>query len=315
MPDKIASVGRGLVGRAWAIAFARAGYDVSLVGREGVSADKVWTAIDTNLADLEDVGEISSAYEVRQRISGTNDLAEALDNAVMAIENYPENREIKHDLFVEMDRLASSDCILCSSASGIGASQFTEDIKGRHRCVVTHPCNPPSFLRVVEIAPAPWTALEVVERCRELMEGIGKSTVIVRKEIMGFILNRLHIALVVEGLRLVDQGYVSGEDLEKVVKDGIGPRWAFMGPFETLDLNAPNGWREVMGYFGDLMKRMYPDREWGDDAIEQVDEYRRHYLPTDRLDERRAWRDRQLMALDILKKQSNIDWKENDVRN
>ncbi len=308
MPDKVASVGRGLVGRAWAIAFARAGYDVSLVGREGVAADEAWSAIDTNLADLEDVGEISAASEVRQRISGTDDLAEGLHGAVMAIENYPENRDIKHDLFVEMDRLADPDCILCSSASGIGASEFTKDIDGRHRCVVTHPCNPPSFLRVVEIAPAPWTAPETVERCREIMEGIGKSTVIVKKEIMGFILNRLHIALVVEGLRLVDQGYVSGEDLEKVVKDGVGPRWAFMGPFETLDLNAPNGWREVMGYFGDLMKRMYPDREWGDGAIEQIDEYRRRYLPADRLDDRRAWRDRQLMALDMLKQKADADW-------
>ncbi len=87
----------------------------------------------------------------------------------MAIENYPENRDIKHDLFVEMDRLAGPDCILCSSASGIGASEFTEDIEGRHLCVVTHPCNLPSFLRVVEISPAPWTAPEVVERCREIM--------------------------------------------------------------------------------------------------------------------------------------------------
>jgi L-gulonate 3-dehydrogenase len=308
MPDKIASIGRGLVGRAWTIAFARAGYEVSLVGREGVAAEEAWTAIETNLQDLEAVGAIDSATEVRSRITGTNNLAEALDGAVLAMENYPENRDIKHDLFAEMDRHAGPDCILCSSASGISTSEFTEDLKGRHRCLVTHPCNPPSFLRVVEISPAPWTAPEVVDRCREIMEGIGKSTVIVKKEVMGFILNRLHIALVVEGLRLVDQGYVSGEDLEKVVKDGVGPRWAFMGPFETLDLNAPNGWREVMGYFGDLMKRMYPDREWGDGAVEQIDQYRRGNLPSDRLDDRRAWRDRQLMALDMLKQQADAEW-------
>ena len=308
MADKVVSIGRGLVGRAWTIAFARAGYDVVLVGREGVDADEAWTAIETNLRDLEAVGEVESAAEVRTRISGTNDLAAALDGAVMAIENYPENRDLKHDLFAEMDRNADPGCILCSSASGIGPSEFTEDLEGRHRCVVTHPCNPPSFLRVVEICPAPWTSPEVVERCRDIMEGIGKSTVIVKKEIMGFILNRLHIALVVEGLRLVDQGYVSAEDLEKVVKDGVGPRWAFMGPFETLDLNAPNGWREVMGYFGDLMKRMYPDRPWGNGAVDQVDEYRRRTLEPERLDDRRAWRDRQLMSLDMLKQNANSEW-------
>ena len=82
-----------------------------------------------------------------------------------------------------------------------------------------------------------------------------------------------------------------------------------MGPFETLDLNAPNGWREVMGYFGDLMKRMYPDRKWGDGTVEQIDQYRRSYLPADRLDDRRAWRDRQLMALDMLKKEADVEWK------
>ncbi len=310
MPDKIVSVGRGLVGRAWAIAFARAGHDVALVGRKGVAADEAWSAIDTNLRDLERVGEIESAAAVRTRIIGTDDLADALDGAALAIESYPEDRDVKHALFAEMDRLAGPDCILCSSASGIGASEFTEDLDGRHRCVITHPCNPPSFLRVVEISPAPWTAREVVERCRKIMEDIGKSTVIVKKEIMGFILNRLHIALVVEGLRLVDQGYVSAEDLEKVVKDGVGPRWAFMGPFETLDLNAPDGWREVMGYFGDLMKRMYPDRGWDDDAVEQVDEYRRRYLPRERLDDRRAWRDRQLMALDVLKQKADMEWQQ-----
>jgi L-gulonate 3-dehydrogenase len=309
MAEKIASVGRGLVGRAWAIAFARAGYEVSLVGRKGVPADVAWSAIDRNLADLEAVGEIESAAAVRQRITGTEDLGAALDGAILAVENYPEKRDVKHALFAEMDRLSAPDTILCSSASGIGTSEFTEDLPGRNRCLVTHPCNPPSFLRVVEISPAPWTDPEVVERCRVIMEGIGKSTVIVKKEVMGFILNRLHIALVVEGLRLVDQGYVSAEDLEKVVKDGVGPRWAFMGPFETLDLNAPDGWRQVMGYFGDLMKRMYPDREWGQDAVEQVDEYRRRYLPTDRLDDRRAWRDRQLMALDQLKQQADKTWK------
>jgi L-gulonate 3-dehydrogenase len=309
MAEKIASVGRGLVGRAWAIAFARAGYEVSLVGRKGVPADVAWSAIDRNLADLEAVGEIESAAAVRQRITGTEDLGAALDGAILAVENYPEKRDVKHALFAEMDRLSAPDTILCSSASGIGTSEFTEDLPGRNRCLVTHPCNPPSFLRVVEISPAPWTDPEVVERCRVIMEGIGKSTVIVKKEVMGFILNRLHIALVVEGLRLVDQGYVSAEDLEKVVKDGVGPRWAFMGPFETLDLNAPDGWRQVMGYFGDLMKRMYPDREWGQHAVEQVDEYRRRYLPTDRLDDRRAWRDRQLMALDQLKQQADKTWK------
>ncbi len=308
MPDRIAAVGRGLVGRAWAVAFARAGYDVALVGRKGVAADEAWTAIDTGLADLERLGEIESAAAVRARIAGTDNLAGALDGAVLAMESYPEDRDVKHALFAKMDRLAGPDCILCSSASGIGASEFTADLDGRRRCVVTHPCNPPSFLRVVEISPAPWTAPEVVERCRTIMEGIGKSAVVVRKEIMGFVLNRLHIALVVEGLSLVERGYVSAEDLEKVVKDGIGPRWAFMGPFETLDLNAPNGWREVMGYFGDLMKRMYPDREWGGGAVERVDEYRRRHLPPERLDDRRAWRDRQLMALDVLKRKADAEW-------
>jgi len=308
MPNKIVSVGRGLVGRAWAIAFARAGYDVALVGRRDVAADDAWTAIDTNLGDLEQIGEIESAAVVQARIHGIDDLASALDGAVLAIESYPEDRDIKHTLFAELDRLAEPDCILCSSASGIGVSEFTEDLDGRRRCMVTHPCNPPSFLRVVEISPAPWTAPEAVERCRTIMEGIGKSAVVVRKEIMGFILNRLHIALVVEALSLVDRGYVSAEDLEKVVKDGVGPRWAFMGPFETLDLNAPDGWREVMGYFGDLMKRMYPDRDWSEDAVERVDEYRRRYLPPERLDDRRAWRDRQLMALDMLKRKADAEW-------
>ncbi|MSP66952.1 MAG: 3-hydroxyacyl-CoA dehydrogenase [Alphaproteobacteria bacterium] len=307
MAEKVAVIGRGLVGRAWSVGFARAGWDVALTGRPGTDPAPAFAAIDRNLADLEKLGEIPSAKQARARITAAADLATALQGATIAIENYPEDRAIKRAVFTEMDRLAARDVILCSSASGITTTEIASGLPGEARIVVTHPCNPPSFLRVVELAPAPFTAPAVVARCREIMESIGKSVTLVKKEIEGFILNRLHIALVVEALRLVDQGYVSAEDLEKVVKDGVGPRWALMGPFETLDLNG-SGFKTLLGGgYGTLIKQLYSDRPWRPEVIDQIQEARRKALPIDKLDNRRAWRDRYLMQIDQLKQKANAE--------
>jgi 3-hydroxyacyl-CoA dehydrogenase len=304
MAKKVAVVGRGLVGRAWSVGFARAGWDVALTGRPGTDPGAAFAAIDANLADLETLGEIPSAKAVRERITATDDLGAALKGATLGIENYPEDRAMKRAIFAEMDRLTAPDTILCSSASGITTTEIAKGLPGEGRIIVTHPCNPPSFLRVVEIAPAPFTDPQAVARCREIMESIGKSVTLVKKEIEGFILNRLHIALVVEALRLVDQGYVSAEDLEKVVKDGVGPRWALMGPFETLDLNGRNFKTLLGGGFGTLIKQLYKDRPWSPDVVDVIEEARRGALAVEKLNARRAWRDRYLMQIDILKQKA-----------
>ena len=128
-----------------------------------------------------------------------------------------------------------------SSTSAITASRFTEDLPGRGRCLIGHPVNPPHLIPLVELCGAPWTSPDAIERARNIYREIGQVPVTINREINGFVLNRLQGALLAEAFRLVGEGYISAEDLDHTVKDGLGLRWSFLGPFETIELNAPGG--------------------------------------------------------------------------
>jgi len=291
---KVAVVGVGFIGRAWAIVFARGGLDVALWDpAAGFIADR--------LPELEQAGLLPDAVRaVRDRIRPAATLEEALRDAVHVQENGPERVGDKTALFAELDRLAAPETVLASSTSGIPASAFTEALPGRHRCLVAHPVNPPYLVPVVELCPSPWTDPAVVERTRALMTNAGQVPATVNREIAGFVLNRLQIALVAEAFRLVQDGIVSPEDLDATVKHGLGLRWAFMGPFETIDLNAPGGLRDYCARYGALYEevqaQMQPCR-FTPDLVDRLDAASRSALPLDRHGERQAWRDRRLMAL------------------
>ncbi len=117
---------------------------------------------------------------------------------------------------------------------------------GRERCLVAHPINPPYLLPAVEVVPALWTDLATLARARETFESIGMVPMAMTRELDGFVLNHLQSAFVYEAFRLVAEGYVTAKDLDRAVANGLGPRWSFMGPFETADLNAPGGIRQYV---------------------------------------------------------------------
>ncbi len=171
----------------------------------------------------------------------------------------PETIEAKLAIFSELDQRAKPDAILVSSSSAIVASRFTEQLDGRSRCLVAHPVNPPHLVPIVELAPAPWTSPDVVRRAREIYESVQQVPILVKKEAEGFILNRLQGALLAEAFRLVGEGYVSPQDLDKTVKDGLGLRWAFMGPFETIELNAPGGIPDYCARYLGFYRRLLDD--------------------------------------------------------
>ena len=199
-----------------------------------------------------------------------------------------------------MDAAAKPDCILASSTSTIPASVFSEGLAGRHRCIVAHPVNPPHVVPVVELSPASWTAPDVVARSRALHEKVGQVPILVKKEIEGFILNRLQAALLMEAWRLVKEDYCSVEDLDKTIKDGLGLRWSFMGPFETIDLNAPGGVTDYAGRYGKVLYETMSSvrhKPWDAALIGKIEAERRKVMPQKQHAEREAWRDRQLMAL------------------
>jgi 3-hydroxyacyl-CoA dehydrogenase len=300
---KIAVVGAGLIGRAWALSFARAGYDVALSDAVPAQIDAALTFIDGALEELAGFDLLNGARPaaVRQRIRGVPGLAEALAGATHVQENTPEKLETKRVVYAELDRLAPADAVIASSTSALLPSSFTEGLAGRARCLVAHPINPPYLIPAVEIVPAPWTDPATVERTRQIMAGAGHASVVLRQEIDGFIVNRLQGALLQEAFRLVADGQASVEDVDVAIREGLALRWSFMGPFETIDLNAPGGVRDYVtryhGIYDGLFEQQTRRADWVGPVIDTIEGERQARLDRKDLAKRAAWRDRRLMAL------------------
>ena len=299
--EKIAVVGGGLIGRAWSIVFARAGFPVSLFDSSQEAGSKALGFIEARLPELHEAGLLADTpAEVMARISLAPTLEAALDGAVYVQENGPERVEAKAALFARMDEIAPKSTILASSTSGIPASAFTEHLRGRQRCLVSHPVNPPYLVPVVEICPAPWTSEATVAATRALMLRAKMVPATIKREVAGFVLNRLQIALVAEAFRLVADGVVSPEDCDATIKHGLGLRWAFMGPFETIDLNAPGGVADYCERYGALYSEVQHEQHpiaLTPELVADVDAAMRRALPLEDQPARQEWRDRRLMAL------------------
>ena len=308
---KIAVVGAGLIGQAWAIVFARAGQDVVLWDGQAPALHEAPLVIAKLVEDLAREGLVDDAAKVLARITTEENLELALKGVGYVQENLPEKLELKQSIFERLDALTSPDVILASSTSSIPASKFTETLVDRARCVIAHPVNPPYLVPVVEICGAPWTSPDVIERTWQLMQQIKQKPVHIKKELEGFILNRLQGALLREAFRLVQEGYVDVEGLDTTVKDGLGLRWSFMGPFETIDLNAPGGLADYAQRYGPLYhsiaKQQTDTSPWSEAQIQALDRQRREQLPKEQLAERRLWRDRKLMAMAAQRKRSEKD--------
>lgn len=251
--NHVAIVGAGLIGRSWAVVFARAGVPVVLHDR---TPDICARARDAIAAGLEEAAGVDRDIDVTAtlaRIGIAKTLGEAVGDADLVQENGPEQVEAKRALFVELDRLSAPSTLLASSTSGIVASRFTEQLAGRARCFVAHPVNPPHLVPLVELCGAPWTAPDALERAKRIYERAGQVPIVLKREIDGFVLNRLQAVLLAEAFRLVADGYASPQDVDKAVKDGLGLRWSFMGPFETIELNAPGGIPDYCDRYGPTM--------------------------------------------------------------
>jgi L-gulonate 3-dehydrogenase len=303
---RIAIIGSGLIGRAWAMVFCRAGWNVAMYDAVDGAADKALGLVREGLDELAKHGLVADPKGSASRVRAAKSVADALEGASFVQENVPETVDAKRTIFAELDALAAPDAILASSTSAIVASLFTENLKGRARCLVAHPVNPPHLVPIVELVGAPWTAPETIAKAKQVYESVHQVPIVVRREIEGFILNRLQGALLAEAFRLVGEGYVSPQDLDNTIKDGLGLRWSFMGPFATIELNAPGGIADYCARYTGFYKRLqskpadtgvYEDsnianilKEWGKQAT------------PDELTELTKWRDQRLAALAAHKK-------------
>ncbi|WP_375458966.1 3-hydroxyacyl-CoA dehydrogenase [uncultured Enterovirga sp.] len=254
--NTVAILGSGLIGRAWAVVFARGGWNVRLTDTHPETLAAAPRLIRAGLDALAEHGLVPDPAGAAARVSVSASLEEAVAGVDLVQENGPETVEAKRALFRDLDRLAPPAAILASSTSAIVASLFTEDLPGRARCLVAHPVNPPHLVPIVELCGAPWTSPETVARARAIYEAVDQVPITVHREVEGFVLNRLQGALLAEAFRLVGDGVVSPQDLDKTIADGLGLRWSFLGPFATIELNAPGGIADYCARYTGFYKRL-----------------------------------------------------------
>ncbi len=306
-PKGVAIIGAGLIGRGWAIVFARAKWLVRIYDINPSTLNGASIAIAEQLRMLNEQGLCPQSEDILRRIKYESDLSIAVDNVCYVQECGPENLDTKKTLFSKLDSLLPAHVILASSTSGFMASEFSDHLQGKHRVLVVHPVNPPHLVPLVEIAPAESTAPSITDVAYGVMIALGQTPIMVQKEIPGFILNRLQGALLNEAMHLVEEGNATPEDIDKTVRDGLGLRWSFMGPFETIDLNAPAGLADYACRYGKMYRKMAQSRtappEWGGEPIKSLEQSRRAVLKRDDISRRQGWRDYRLAALISHKRQ------------
>ena len=302
----VAVVGAGLVGTGWAIVFANAGLDVALFDADSAAPGRSLALAARELAEMERLGICASVETALARIRPCRTLEEAVSAADYVQESVLETLAAKRAVSAAIDACLPAGAIVGSSSSGIPASAFTEDLRRRDRFLVVHPVNPPHLIPLVEIVPAPWSDPSLVPLLRSFMERVGQAPIVVTREIEGFILNRLQGALLNEAWTLYGEGYGSLADIDLAVSQGLGTRWSFMGPFETIDLNAPHGIADYAQRLAPLYRAIGASRgmdpDWSQETIRSAAAERRSALPADRLEARGAWRNERLLALAVARR-------------
>jgi ketoreductase RED1 len=250
-----AVIGAGTIGLSWTALFAAHGLIVRVSDPRPDLAEAVANALDTFGAHLAAQG--LDVTGMADRVHLATGVADAVRNADIVQENGPENLEFKKDLFATLAREAPQHALLLSSSSAIPSTAFTGDLEGAGRVLIGHPFNPPHLIPLVEVVPGERTSAESVEAATEFYRFVGRAPVVERKEIPGFVGNRLQNALSREAIYLVQQGVVTPSELDTVITNSLGIRWATVGPFLGSHLGGgPGGYRYLAGHIGKSMEQM-----------------------------------------------------------
>ena len=303
----IAVIGAGSIGISWAVVFARSGHDVRLCEVDEGRRRQALQGVGARLDELADAALLDeSPSTVRSRVSVHANLTATIGTSYVQ-ECIPEDVRLKRAVFAEVEQLAAPDAVLASSSSALTPSRIFAHLASRERCLVGHPANPPHLLPVVEIVPGPFTAAKWVTFAEQLLGESGMSPITLREEIEGFVYNRLQGALLREAYCLVRDGIADVDDVDRVVREGLGRRWSIIGPFETVDLNTRGGIAEHARLLGPAYARMGAlrgqDDPWTPELVARVAAQRRALLPLAEWEQRAHWRDRMLIAAEQARRQ------------
>ncbi|XP_070832058.1 lambda-crystallin homolog [Chaetodon trifascialis] len=307
----ISVIGSGLIGRSWAMVFIGGGFNVKIYDNQPGQAAKAITEIRKQLEELEEAhmlrGELSATQQLAL-LSSYDDLAQALEGAFFVQECVFEQLDVKQSVFQDVEHLVGKDVILSSSTSCLVPSNVFSKVQNRSRCLVSHPVNPPYYVKLVELVPHPETAATVMDTTHALMTKVGQAPVCLKREIDGFALNRVQAAIIAESWRLVQDGIISVKDIDLVMSEGLGMRYAFIGPMETMHLNAPEGLGDYMKRYGEGITRVLtsfgPVPDFFAEGAKKIIDEMCELIPSDQqhLSARMERRDQLLMGLAKLKK-------------
>ncbi|MBK5242880.1 3-hydroxyacyl-CoA dehydrogenase family protein [Clostridium sp.] len=259
----IAVLGTGTMGYGIAMLSAKAGLNVVMYGRSDASLDRGFNSIKSSLNRLKVEGEIdeSKCVEILNKIKGVKTIEKAAQDADFIIEALAENLELKQNIFKQLGEICSESIILASNTSGLSPTDIANDVKYPERVVIAHFWNPPYLIPLVEVVPGAKTSQNTMEITTKWVEFIGKKAVRMEKECLGFIGNRLQLALLREALYIVEQGWAKPEEVDKAIEYGHGRRLPVTGPLCSADLGGLDIFNNISSYlFKDLCNDGLPSK-------------------------------------------------------
>ncbi|XP_050523358.1 lambda-crystallin homolog [Daktulosphaira vitifoliae] len=308
---KIGIIGSGLIGQSWAMLFTSAGYNVVLYDVEQAQVKAAYNNIKIELEKLEKNGILRGKIGAKEQfnlIKGVTTLEEVVKDAILIQECIPEIITLKQELLNHIDKIVGPQTIISSSTSTFLPSDLSGKIQHRNQLIVAHPVNPPYFVPLVEIVPSEWTESWMIKKTREIMEEIGQSPVVLTREVPGFALNRIQYAILNECWHLVKDGILNVKDIDTVMSEGLGMRYAFLGPLETTHLNAEGFENYVQRYSNSMYsvcQHFKPPPKFEGATVKEIAEQLNAMTPLENLQKRRMWRDQSLTKLSQLKRNNN----------
>ena len=305
----VAVVGCGTIGASWALLFATRGLQVRLYDESASALDRAESFLDESMAVLIKAGHLtpSEADQARVRISRYQSLEDTLALADFVQESAFESYDVKRPLYRQLDALSRQHVLLASSSSGLLMSEIQAGLTHPERCLIAHPFNPPHLIPLVELVPGRQTHSETLERARDFYLWLGKTPVMLRKEVSGHIVNRLAAALWREAIDLAVEGVASVEDIDLAVSAGPGLRWALMGQHLIYHLaGGPGGMEAFLKHLQPAVESWWQDlatwTEMPPEAPQVLIEGLNESLGNRSFKEITDWRDQALLRLvDTLK--------------
>lgn len=270
MAGHVAIIGAGVIGRGWATSFAMYGRQPRLFDRQESAAQAALR--DVSAAVLRMAQDRGSASRADAKAVAT--ISEAIEGADLIIEAVPEHLATKREVLADIERVASPSCIVLSSTSALLPTELAAEMLSPERFAVAHPFNPSYLLPVVELVPGERTSAATIDLARKHLLSIGKRVITLNREIEGFVGNRLQAALINEAMNLLRLGVATPADIDACVAQALGLRWAFHGPFATMDMNADGGVAEYARKFGASYVKLGAElgvaEPWPMDALEEI---------------------------------------------